>query len=510
MNARFSAAVFVGLILLVLFSSASGKFPLTKAFIVDPWDGPTALTTVEVSVDIYNRVHLVWVKKANSDGFLHLFYRCYDANGMPLTNKIDMTPAGCGVGNPAISNSRSGQVAIASAIKNIETSEYLHSYWRLDGPGQFQPRVTFGLDQNPISGSPQPGIAIGDSGQAIIALRNCNINDMNCDSAYYVMFDRNNQQLFSTHAASSATFPLTMVTGCKVAIAPSGRFVIAWSSMVFEPWPFFDTQPFARVFNADGTPLADEIPMACEGFPETCSGDPAYFLNGGASGQYPDLAIQDNGDFVVVYRKDYDYDCATEYYFLRRFFADGTPKGPNIRINDQTICGAFDPTVRISSDSAGNLLSVFLVNTGWEEARWDIFAQRFDSEGNRIGENYRINDIPAAYPNGAIKFYAADMNNAGLVAVAWWEWNALAYGWNLALQTMDVADIGYTCGDADDNKAVNISDAVYLISYVFAGGYAPKDICLGDASGDGAVNISDAVALITYIFQGGSIPTHCP
>jgi hypothetical protein len=300
----------------------------------------------------------------------------------------------------------------------------------------------------------------------------------------------------------------------EVAVAPSGRFVISWSATVLtESWPFdnnYILQPFARVFDANGSPLTDEILVACEGYPEACSGDPAYFRNGMASGQYPDVAIQDNGDFVVAYDKDNDLDCATEFYFMRRFFADGTPKGPNIRVSDKNCCGMFDPTIRIRSDSAGNLLSVFLVNTGWEEERWDVFAQRFDSEGNRIGGNYRINDIPAEFPNGPIEFFGADVNDAGLVAMAWWEWNALANGWNLALQIMDIDDIGYVCGDANDNKAVNISDAVYLISYVFAGGYAPKDICLGDASGDGVVNISDAVALITYIFQGGSITGNCP
>ena len=399
-------------------------------------------------------------------------------------------------------------MAVACGLNHIETSELLHSYWRLDSLGQFQPQVTFGLDQIPISENPQPGIAIGDSGQIIIALRRCNVN--NCDSAYYVMFDRNDQQLFRTRPASSATWDLGGAMGCKVAVALSGKFVIAWTTTVHYPWPFFLSQPMARVFDADGSPLADEIPVACEGYPETCSGDPAYFFNGIVAGQYPDLAIQNNGDFVVAYVKDYYDPCSTQYYFLRRFFADGTPKGPNILINDKSNCGAFDPTVRISSDSVGNLLSVFLVNTGWEEDRWDIFAQRFDNEGQRIGGNYRINDIPAEWPVGAIEFYAADVNNAGLVAAAWWEWNALAYGWNLALQIMDIADIGYVCGDANNDKLVDISDAVHLISYVFSGGYAPKDVCLGDASGDGVVDISDAVTLISYIFQGGSLPCQCP
>ena len=159
---------------------------------------------------------------------------------------------------------------------------------------------------------------------------------------------------------------------------------------------------------------------------------------------------RNNGDFVVAYVKDYFNECSTQYYFLRRIFADGTPKGPNILINDKSNCSDWiQPTVRISSDSAGNLLSVFPVNTGWEEDRWNVWAQRFDNEGNRIGGDYRINDIPAKYPYGPILYLGADVNNAGLMAAAWWEDDALAPGWNLALQTMDIADIGYKCGDAN-------------------------------------------------------------
>lgn len=65
------------------------------------------------------------------------------------------------------------------------------------------------------------------------------------------------------------------------------------------------------------------------------------------------------------------------------------------------------------------------------------------------------------------------------------------------------------CGDADNNSMITISDAVYLITYIFAGGPAPNPICLGDADGNNLVSISDVVYLINYIFAGGPAP-HCP
>jgi photosystem II stability/assembly factor-like uncharacterized protein len=69
-----------------------------------------------------------------------------------------------------------------------------------------------------------------------------------------------------------------------------------------------------------------------------------------------------------------------------------------------------------------------------------------------------------------------------------------------------------TCGDANSDGAIDISDAVFLISHIFTGGAAPQDCNYakgkGDANGDTAVDISDAVYLISRIFSGGPAP-HC-
>jgi hypothetical protein len=66
--------------------------------------------------------------------------------------------------------------------------------------------------------------------------------------------------------------------------------------------------------------------------------------------------------------------------------------------------------------------------------------------------------------------------------------------------------MGYLCGDANGDAGVDISDAVYLVAYIFAGGPAPDPLFAGDANCDMAVDISDAVYLIAYIFGGGPQP----
>ncbi len=62
----------------------------------------------------------------------------------------------------------------------------------------------------------------------------------------------------------------------------------------------------------------------------------------------------------------------------------------------------------------------------------------------------------------------------------------------------------YLCGDVNDDGLINVSDAVFIINYVFLGSSAPDPLCIGDANGDDTINVSDAVYLINYIFIPGS------
>ncbi|MGB2697896.1 MAG: FG-GAP-like repeat-containing protein [Candidatus Zixiibacteriota bacterium] len=69
----------------------------------------------------------------------------------------------------------------------------------------------------------------------------------------------------------------------------------------------------------------------------------------------------------------------------------------------------------------------------------------------------------------------------------------------------------YLCGDINDNGDVNISDAIYLVDYIFKGGNPPECPALSytpcaDANGDGDVTIADCVYLINYLFKSGLPP----
>lgn len=97
----------------------------------------------------------------------------------------------------------------------------------------------------------------------------------------------------------------------------------------------------------------------------------------------------------------------------------------------------------------------------------------------------------------------------GVDSVYYWRFRLTGdAGWS---RTFALYMADYQCGDADGNSIVNISDAVYLISYIFGGGPAPVPLISGDTDCNEITNISDAVYLISYIFGGGPSPCQsCP
>ncbi len=66
------------------------------------------------------------------------------------------------------------------------------------------------------------------------------------------------------------------------------------------------------------------------------------------------------------------------------------------------------------------------------------------------------------------------------------------------------------CGDTDNSGRIDITDAVYLVSYIFAGGPAPQDDAAGDVDCSNRTDITDAVFMINYIFASGPAPCSAP
>lgn len=288
----------------------------------------------------------------------------------------------------------------------------------------------------------------------------------------------------------------------RIDMMPNGDFVVAYYGYCDKCPPWNAVQTFYRLVAADGTPKTPEL---CA----TCSPDTAQYWDYG--GRHPDVAIEADGEFAISCTQ-FCGGCgcyAVEKLFL--FNADGSHKGPQIILDSLLCAPGFGLVTDVASDSAGNVI------VAWQDDKpgggtVNLKAKRFNALGDSVGVAIKINDSNKLVLPGPST--PVDINENGLVGFYWADYlgriNWVDH-WQHFIQLMVLQDIGaYICGDANNDRWVNISDAVYLINYVFAGGQAPAANCLGDANGDDLVNISDAVTLITYIFNGGNISGQCP
>ncbi|MFH2054804.1 MAG: dockerin type I repeat-containing protein [bacterium] len=82
---------------------------------------------------------------------------------------------------------------------------------------------------------------------------------------------------------------------------------------------------------------------------------------------------------------------------------------------------------------------------------------------------------------------------------------------DLCVLKFDDPSCDWKPGDANGDGVVNVTDATYLIQYIFNSGPAPTPypIASGDANCDCLANTTDAVYIVQYVFNGGPAPCTC-
>lgn len=104
---------------------------------------------------------------------------------------------------------------------------------------------------------------------------------------------------------------------------------------------------------------------------------------GGWQSFEPDVACQADGRFTVVWTDD------NGIIYARRYHSDGTPIEDAFRVDDGTVFAHFW-NLKIAIGGNGEFVVVWADDRDGSYS--DIYAQRFDSAGNPIGSNQKLND----------------------------------------------------------------------------------------------------------------------
>lgn len=159
-----------------------------------------------------------------------------------------------------------------------------------------------------------------------------------------------------------------------VAMSPNGDFVVVWESNGQDTNSY---GIFGQRFFADGSRAGGE-----------------FRANTTVSNNQwrPSAAMDANGNFVVTWTA---WAQGGDLYneegvYGQRFLANGTKSGGEFHIDTHTVGRQFDSEVAM--DAIGNFAVVWVSN-GQEGIGDSVYAQRFDAAGNKVGSEFRVNDV---------------------------------------------------------------------------------------------------------------------
>ncbi|MBU1625787.1 hypothetical protein KKB18_00280 [bacterium] len=153
-----------------------------------------------------------------------------------------------------------------------------------------------------------------------------------------------------------------------VAMDGSGNYVITWKSMGQDG----DSDGiFAQMFNSDGTKNGNEFQVN------------TYTID---SQVYPAIAMRRSGSFVITW-VSYEQDGSICGIYAQMFNNDGSKKGSEFLVNTQTEDYQFRHA--IAMDKTGNFIIAWSSNLQDGEA-FGVYAQRFDPEGKRVGDEFKV------------------------------------------------------------------------------------------------------------------------
>ena len=150
----------------------------------------------------------------------------------------------------------------------------------------------------------------------------------------------------------------------SVALDADGDFVVAWQHTSDEGPGTYVGNVFAQRYNAAGVAQGPEFLV------NTYTTDNQAF---------PSVAMDADGNFVVAWTSE-DQDGSRGGIFAQRYNAAGVAQGPEFQVNTYTPLDQTLPSVAMDAD--GDFVTAWMSDRQ-DGSDWGIFAQRYDSEGQR-------------------------------------------------------------------------------------------------------------------------------
>jgi len=451
--------------------------------------------------------------------------RRYSSAGLPQGPAFQLVaPAGYGsVRDPAVAMDADGDLAVA----------WQHYDMNYNTGGVLAQR--FGADDMPDGSrfwvSPLPsGYSESISGNPSVAMDADGDTLVVWESGYYGVNGISGQFFDAEGKTVGPVYGLVVPTGTarsrnpSVAMDPLGNFVITWRE--YDSNTSLNTL-IAHRYESDGTPVGAELVVAAgymgdaPRYPSVAMDDDGDFLivwqeyygqggllgrlfdaNGQAQGpavviapavpgmylQEPAVAMDADGDFVVAWEQ-YGIFVSEVSLLAQRFSSAGTAVGAEILVDYSDEWDTMPDSPAVAMDSDGDFV------VAWDEyyGQSGVFFQQFNSAGNTVGEVGQLVDTRMGMMRRDV---AVVMDDAGELFVAWEQYDSYGnMGQDILARRFELASVSSLPADLDGDGFVGQGDLDIILGQWGRGEPSPPNDPItdgrADPSGDGFVGQED-------------------
>lgn len=186
----------------------------------------------------------------------------------------------------------------------------------------------------------------------------------------------------------------------KMGVDSSGNFVIAWRDVRMYPGSQLPGYLYFQRYNKDGNALGNNILVSQD------------------TADIPEINVLIDGRFLLLWPRTFIANGGIQYYelYFQRFNKNGETITPRTRVLDTSFIASNNSSpagFTITSDQTGKFIITWSRGHTFNTPR-NVFFQRYDSSGVRIGipDSVSVTGFRAEYPDIAV-------NNDGSFVITW-------------------------------------------------------------------------------------------
>jgi hypothetical protein len=269
--------------------------------------------------------------------------------------------------SPCVGMNATGNFVVAWQSNGQDGSSSGIYAQRYAGLPQFQVNIYTTANQS------NPAVAMDDDGDFIVTWRGGGFVDL--DGVYGRQYNRaGNATSLELHVNTNTS---DHKSHAKVAMDADGDFVVVWASQYQDG---NRSGIYAQRFNAAGIAQGGEFLVN------------TFTTNGQAS---PEVAMDADGDFVVIWNSSSGIygtpgqDGSFDGIYAQRYNSAGMAQGGEFRVNTYTTDSQRNAAIAMDPD--GDFVVVWVSTGSQDGSSYGIFAQRYDASGNPQGGEFQVN-----------------------------------------------------------------------------------------------------------------------